>query len=271
MTRQIRRLPAALGLLLLPGCLSCLNPIPLPPCELKQTCEQIPSPCRARVYVVLINGADPFCCGNLSGVGEYLGGLGFVKIFYAQMYHDDCMMKELRVIHEDQPEARFAIVGFEHGSSNARKIATLASNEGLPVDLLVYLQPKGLSESSGVWQPNVRRQITIQAERSWSQDPALQEGEIVAVPSRSRYGVPTHSITLDLLATELTHLSMSIPFQRQEGEAFPSMLEDPAPTPRPIISRLTEKPDDWDFLKPVSRQRIRVENVPTMAEPPLPK
>ncbi|MCE9531727.1 MAG: hypothetical protein K8T89_11485, partial [Planctomycetes bacterium] len=257
MTRRIRQSLALLGLstLLLPGCLSAFNPVPKATCELRQTCEQIPVPCRQQVYVVLINGTDPLCCGNLSGARDYLNSLGFVKSYYAQLYHEGCLLKELRDVHQTQPDARFAIVGFEYGAIPARKLAARAAQEGINVDLLVYLQPKGLGKVHESDQLPVRRLLTIQSGTSQAADSEIAKGEIVSIPCWSRYAVPTHPAALEMLGTELTHLARNVSTTVVTVNASSSLLDDPAPSPRPITARTAEKSDAWDFLKPVSRQK----------------
>ena len=157
MTGQVRRLLAALSLVTLPGCLSYFNSIPEPPLECKRTCEQIPVPCRQKVYVVLMNGVDPFCCGNLKGVRDYLNQLGFVKTYYGQIYHEWCLLDELRTIRDEQPDARIAIVGFELAAGPAESLARKASAEGIPVDLVVLLQPKRLSFDVGGFEATTQR------------------------------------------------------------------------------------------------------------------
>lgn len=252
-----RRALTALGLitLLTPGCLSVLNPVPDPLAEARQACDSLPITSRHQVYVVLVNGADPLCCGNLQGVREYLGTLGFVKSYHAQLYHEACLIKELRDVQAEHPDARFAVVGFEYGALPARNLARRAAEEGLPIDLLVYLQPKGLKPDAGFTTSAIRRLITIHAGSGDLLQANLQMGETVNVPCISRYGVPTHPDTLAVLATELTHLAASIPVIAPVVEPFPSVLDDPAPTPRPIIIQPTSKTDDWDFLKPLSKRQ----------------
>ncbi len=257
MTGQVRRASTALGLLalLLPGCMGWVNPIAKPAPQFQQYCEQIPAPCRQAVYVVFVNGADPLGCGNLSGVRQYLNGLGFVKSYYAQLYHEDCLLQELRRAHEEHADAKFAIIGFEYGANAARQLAYKAVEAGIAIDLVVLLQPKGLAPQVNVARPSLPRLITIQSGKESLDDPSLQQGEIVAVSSSTRYGVPTNAHTLEMLTTELTHLALRVPVIGPVGEAFPTILDDAPPTPRPLTAFKPAPPDEWDFLKPVSLKK----------------
>jgi hypothetical protein len=259
MTGQVRRVAFAVSLLALglPGCLSFVNHCPKPANETRDQCKELPLTACQNVYVVLVNGVDPLCLGNLKGLRDYLGSLGFTKTYYAQFYHEHCLLAELRQVHQEHPEARFAIVGFEYGASPADKLARKAVDEGLPIDLLVYLQPKMLSAEAGT-ASTAHRAITIQTGADEANPSNLSANETVGVSCFSRYGVPTHPKTLQLLANELVHLAANIPVNEPIYNAFPTILDDPAPSPRPIVVRKNQNPDEWDFLKPVSRRGIRI-------------
>jgi hypothetical protein len=236
--------------------LSCFNPVPEPQCDTKTFCKLVPAPCRDQVYVVLLNGVDPFECANISGVRDYLNGLGFVKTYYAQLYHEGCLLKELQSVHAEHPDAKFAIIGFEFGAIPARKLARNAGYLGLSVDLLVYVQPKGLTTLSNIAEPEVGRRITIRGYKESAPEALEDEGEIVSVPSFFRYSVPTNAATLEALTNELTSLALSVVVPVAPMEPFPQLLDDPAPTPRPVTKRNPQPFDDWDFLKPVTRPKI---------------
>jgi hypothetical protein len=255
-SRQFFGLLGLTALLSLPGCLSCFNPVPDPSCETKQFCEQLPAPCRNGVYVVLLNGVDPLECGNISGVRDYLNGLGFVKTYYGQLYHEGCLLKELQAVHAEHPEAKFAIIGYEFGALSARNLARKAEYQDLPIDLLVYIQPKGLETFPDVAESNVGRRITIRGYKESSSDSSSEDGETISVPSYFRYAVPTNAATLEALSNELTSVALSVAIPAASMESFPRLLDDPAPNPRPIVKRKPEPVDDWDFLKPASPGKI---------------
>src|SRR5262245_54045673 len=128
------------------GCLSCLNPVGHPPPEALGPCEALPQPCRSGVYVFLIDGLDPFHCGNLPGVRDYLIELGFIKTYHGYAYHKSYFLKELLRTHAECPDARFVVVGFDYGAAAARNLACEAARSGAPVDLLVYLGGCSLEE-----------------------------------------------------------------------------------------------------------------------------
>jgi hypothetical protein len=239
--------------LLTPGCLSVLNHVAEPTLETLAACDSVSPLAKNSVYVVLVNGIDPLECGNLSGVRDQLNALGFVKTYYAQVYHEKCLIEELKAVHAERPDARFAIVGFEYGALPARGLALKATAEGLPVDLVVYLQPKG-GWMGGSGAEGVARTIAIRAGHAASIAAPVENSDIVDVPCFSRYGVPTHPNTLALLATELTRLASGIAVPTPTFEPFPTLLDDPAPPPRPVVEQPGAPTDEWDFLKPTARR-----------------
>src|SRR4051794_2919818 len=86
----------AVAAMLTPGCMSVFNHVPDPTPEVRTFCDSLPIPSRSNVHVVLVNGVDPLCCGNLSGVRDHLNSLGFCKTYYAQIYHEWCLIDELK-------------------------------------------------------------------------------------------------------------------------------------------------------------------------------
>src|SRR5439155_11479436 len=91
------------------------------------------------VHVFLIHGMDPLDFANLSGVRDYIQSLGFIKTHYGQLYHLWEFKKELRRVHEEDPEARFVLIGFSFGANMVRELANAVKQDGIVIDLLVYL------------------------------------------------------------------------------------------------------------------------------------
>ena len=124
-----RRLQRGLGRWLLAGglmagmsgCLSGLHPIADPEADLVEACKVVPKCCRGHVFVFLLNGADPINKDNLSGVRDYLIGLGFEKVYYGQVYHACWFKKEIRRLHEEDPDAALGSAGLQlRGQRRAR-------------------------------------------------------------------------------------------------------------------------------------------------------
>ena len=214
------------------GCLSFLNRIPEPQLEVQKQNEQLPIESRCGVYVFLVNGTDPFGSANLYGVRDYLNKLGFVKSYYGEFFHEWWLIEEIRQLHKEKPDARIVVVGYEYGADAARSIALAGVEAGAGIDMLMYLEPKGLSFSDmSSDHPGIKRLVVLRKEKWFLTDSDVPGSETISLPCSNRYLVPTHSSTLDIIAEEVTHLAMSIPVISPPTEAFPQLLDDPAPTP----------------------------------------
>lgn len=257
MTGQVRPRWLAVGLvaaLATPGCLSCLNPVPPPSDEARQLCAQFPGPCRAGVYVFLLDGCDPLGCANFRGVRDYLTQLGFVRTYYGQFYHDAAMVQEIIRLRREDPFARFVVVGYEYGSTAARRVVIDAAAAGVEIDMLALLEPKATVADLPPLD-GVRRVVVVRSSKWSNKEVADDVVEVVTLPCHWRFGVPTHPVTLDLLAEEVSNIAQLVPYTPADVEAFPPILDDPAPTPRPVVAKRPKSFDEWDFLKPVSRPK----------------
>jgi hypothetical protein len=84
------------------------------------------------------------------------------------------------------------------------------------------------------------------------------------------FGSPTHPMTLELLARELTVIASTVPVTEPQLPPPPPPGEE-APTPRPVKARAVARKDGWDFLKPVARlSKWPAEAVGEQPSPPQP-
>jgi hypothetical protein len=274
MTGPARRGRLALGLLsllALPGCLSYLNPAPPPPEVSRDACAELPEFSRGGVYVILVNGADLFECGNLAATRDYLKTLGFVKTYYAQLCHEGFLVEEVRRLRHDDPRARFVLVGYGHGATTARKVAWALEADEIVFDALVYLDPKGVVCADDAATLRVGRFIVVLPEKALGAT-EVEGAEVLTVNCRSGFGVPTHPATLSLLADEAAALAQLVPVPPVKVEGFPQILESAAPPPRPVLfENWSEKPDEWDFLKSSYLPRPKWEETSELLLPPREK
>src|SRR5262249_19089981 len=107
-------LAIAAGLGGAPGCLSSQSALaPLPP-KCVEACETVPCACRGKVYVFLLNGFDPLGL-EAAQVRTALVRAGFPRVYDGQFYHTVWFGDEMRRIHAEEPDARFAVVGIGAG------------------------------------------------------------------------------------------------------------------------------------------------------------
>jgi hypothetical protein len=190
------------------GCLSYLHPVPPAPTEVITTCKTELSPCgRSHVYVFFVHGLDPFDYANLSGVRDYVNELGFPKTYYGQFYHKSQFEKEIRTIRSDDPEARFVLIGFSLGANMVRSIANTARNEGITIDLLVYLGGNTLGNEERDQPDNVARVVNILATGWIFNGVWMDRAENIEETDVYHFGSPTHPETLSMLARELTGIA----------------------------------------------------------------
>ncbi len=244
--------PLSFVLLSASGCLCYLHPLESMKPEFVEPCRTVPKCSRDHVHIIFVHGMDPFDCANLAGVRDYVQQLGFHKTYYGQLYHSHHFESELRRIHEEDPDARFVLIGFSFGANMARDLAQSAKKNGITIDLLVYLGGNTLKNVPRDRPENVGRVINILANgRIWNGD-TLEQAENIQVPDVWHFGSPTHPYTLEVLARELAMVASAVPFVEPiQPPVRPR--EESAPTPRPVTEQKPAPRDEWDFLKPVSR------------------
>ncbi len=254
MTRHTRWLRRLVGLVVLPlfltsaGCMSFLNPVATLPKDATACCAEVPGCSRNHVYVFFVHGMDPLDCANLRGLRDYVHSLGFIKTYYGQLYHEPYFVQEICRIHEEDPDARFALVGFSFGANMVRDICHQVEGKGIQIDLLFYLGGNTLHNVPEDRPANAAQIVNILASGCiWNGD-TLDNAINVNYTDVYHFGSPTHAQTLTLLAEELTKVAWRVPVLEHAAEPT---LEEEAPKPRPLhegVSRYEN--DDWDFLKP---------------------
>jgi hypothetical protein len=199
-----------------------------------------------------MNGLDPVNYGNLTGLRDYVQDLGFGKTYYGQLFHAGWFEKEIRHIHQDDPDARIVLIGFSLGVQEMHSVAKDLSAEGIPIDLLVFL-----SGNHPVWfmpserPANVHRVVNILASGSMKAFGVREFAENVRLPDGTwHFDTPTHAYTLEKLSEELAALALTVPLR--EIVRQPPLPEEEAPTPRPVKPETRGPRDEWDFLRPVS-------------------
>jgi hypothetical protein len=219
-----------------------------------EPCRMMPKCARDHVHIFFIHGLDPVDCANLSGVCEYVQSLGFHKTYYGQLYHTHQFKGLVREIHQQDCDARFVLVGFSFGANMVRDIAQAAQEEGIKIDLLVYLGGNTLKNRPKDQPENVCRIVNILAQGCiWNGD-TMDRAENVQVMGRWHFGSPSHPFTLQVLAQDLAEIASSVPVAVPVQPQMPTW-DEPAPRPRKLESRKPAPRDEWDFLKPVSHLR----------------
>jgi hypothetical protein len=262
MSRRARRI-GSLGLLLAgwaagAGCSCHLHSVHPVPEDLAQVCDCI-APCgRNHVYTFFVQGVDPLDCANLEGVKEYVQSLGFHRAWFGHWFHVHKFADEIVRISQDDPDARFVIVGVACGTDAGRKLAEAVGGHGICVDLLVCLDSDPLAKGGAGRPENVQKVITILTSDRKGKSVA-HDAEEVYLAEGGVFAAATNPGTLEVLARELATLAGSFPAPEDHPKApFPCG----GPTSRPSTAKAPDERDDWDFLKPTP--------VDTRPAPPAP-
>jgi hypothetical protein len=243
-----------------PGCLAYVNPVEPAPHELHQECQEIPVCCRNRVHIFFLQGTDPLDICNLSGVRDHVQAQGFIKTRFGYFIHHTGYFEEQIVrIHEEDPEARFVLVGFSYGALAAREIANRLCEREINVDLLFYLGGNTLDDSPRSHPPNVLRVVNILAVGCIWNGANIEGAENIQLTDVWHFGSPAHPCSVELLDRELVTIAYRVPII----QVLPPPLPDPSPVPRPIappppdqlppprkLPTQASTPSGWDFLDP---------------------
>jgi hypothetical protein len=125
-------------------------------------CAEHPELCRKdHVYIFAVNGLNPLCLGNFNGLCCYLREQGFTHTYFAQPYTCFWFPDEIREIRQCDPEAKIVLIGFSWGANCVRSLAHRLDDDGIPVDLLVYLVGDTIWNTPYSRPPNARRIVNV--------------------------------------------------------------------------------------------------------------
>ncbi len=234
------------------GCMSFVHPIDPPEKHVVEASQALPDECRKHVYIFLVGGMDPCQWANLGGVREYLIALGYPKVYYGQLYHCFAFNSEIKKIHREDPRARFVLVGFSFGANVVRSFANSAQEEGILIDLLVYLGGNTIMNEPRSQPDNVLHIENILATGCiWNGDD-LDRAETTHCTDVWHFGSPTHQKTRAMFERELPVVAARVPIIVPPVPPIPE--DEVAPTPRPLSPRPPAAlPPGMDFLQPIEQ------------------
>lgn len=231
--------------LLCSGCLHFAHPVPkCSPEEWRET-DLVSDASKNCIYVFLINGPDPLGYCNLSGVKDYLGKQGFTKTFFGHSHQESYFLQKIRYIHEECRPARFVVIGFDSGAGSAQSLARSSTELGIPIDLLILLDPRSCTMKQ---DQDTFRTISIQGGHTWLGRSPYQLAETYKIPTCSKWEIPTHPDTLQLISHELTRLAAQLPTPPRPRNPTEPLIK-PVPPPRETKSQPKALPEEWNFLR----------------------
>jgi hypothetical protein len=227
--------------------------------------DSVPDAGKACVHVFLFDSFDPFAVGRMGDVRDHLQELGFGNTYYGWPHHLSHFEEEMGTVNAERPDARFAIIGYGTGAEAARKLAAFADAVGIPVDVVIYLEP-----------PFDPREAPVGAMNTFTlREMDLEAGAATAGTFVGRHvhksDVASHPMTLELIDREVTLVGLGVPVPPRHP-APPVVLVPPMPAPRAVIPIPKELPPEWQFLRTRAPWLQLAPPMPTGAEPlPYPK
>ncbi len=106
---------------------------------LKAMCSEVSVPVRDRTHMFFINGCDPFCIAQLNELCDMMKQFGYPQVNYGQCYETRTFYQQIRQIKAVDGDARIVVVGYSWGANRARAMVNWLGQDGINVDLLVYL------------------------------------------------------------------------------------------------------------------------------------
>src|SRR5262249_35646320 len=145
-------------------------------------------------------------------------------------------------IHQEDPQARFVLIGFSFGANMVCSLANSMNKDGIPLDLLVYLGGNTLHNNEHDQPPNTKRILNILATGAIWHGDTRERRDIAEGPARGGGSGPATGGRVAARPHDRAVGAAAVP----GGSPNPAAPE-PAPPPRPA------RRGEWDFLKPVSR------------------
>ena len=217
------------GLPVLTGCLNFAHPTPVYRPEEWRPADELPNESKSCVYVFLFNGPDPLGYCNVAGIRDHLNQIGFGKTYFGQALHLSYFAEKIRFIAANCPEARFVIIGYDTGACEARTLACKAKQAGINLDLLLFLEPRGISSVAAELATHT---ITIRGtDCGWLGAGNDYAGDVVRLEGVHKLCVPSHADTLNILERELTLIGMAVSFPPRNDPPKKPLIE-PFPAPR---------------------------------------
>jgi hypothetical protein len=199
------------------GCMpgNYLSSTPTPHGEVAVACQTLPACQRDRVHVFFVNGLDPRHLGKLDVTRDYVQRLGFHHTYFGELYNYAGLEDKIHTIHHDQPDALFVLVGFSFGANLVKIMAQDLKEDGINIDLLVYLAGDTLENTPEYRPENVHRIVNVTGQGCiWSLGGLVWDGvdidgaDNLRLKEAGHYDVPTHLKTLALLTPRLGEVAV---------------------------------------------------------------
>jgi len=162
---------------------------------------------RSQVHVFVINGFDPFHYADVPGLADYIRGLGYEHVYYSELIAATSLQEQIEQTKLRNPNARIVLIGYSFGANAARNLTHNLGEQGIHVDLLVYLNGNTLRNTPYDRPANAKRVVNILAWGVLLDGAQLDNAENIEIPDAWHFNTPKHPVTLDLIQRELDALT----------------------------------------------------------------
>jgi hypothetical protein len=143
------------------GNLSRVHPLEKPKPHVEQLGASVSQETKDHTYLFFINGLDPYYLANFRGQCQYMKTLGYNNAYCGQMSHTDLFRQMIKQIRKDDPRAQVVVIGYSTGANCARTLANHLKDDGVAIDLLVYLGGDTIKDGERSRPENVGRIVNV--------------------------------------------------------------------------------------------------------------
>jgi len=194
----------------------------------------LPQPVRDQTHLVFVESPIDFVgIGGLALTADYLGELGFQNVSVGY-YKGRELADHVRRVRNCHPHSRIMIIGWSFGSTYVVDAAEELEGEGIGIDAVVILDSGWIKRRVRERYPsNVARSVLIY--RTGHEPPLeLPNSQVYEVPTYDHLAIPTKQETVDILLTEILHMTETLSWA-QSAETVP-------PETAPVARHADEAP-----------------------------
>jgi hypothetical protein len=144
-----------------PGDLSSVHPLEKPRSAIEQLGNAVPQEIKDHTYLFFINGLDPYYLANFRGQCQYVKTLGYNNAYCGQMSHTELFHEKIKQVRRDDLRAQIVVIGYSTGANCVRTLANQLKDDGVRIDLLVYLGGDMIKDADRSRPDNVGRILNI--------------------------------------------------------------------------------------------------------------
>lgn len=235
-----------LGLLAGPiGCVNVRNQasqesvLPCPP-------NEVPPLQRQRTYLFMMNGPGWYETIALHEFRNKLAAVGYPKVYIAKRSDRAWYYREMHRLRRDEPESRVVLLAYGLGAEPITALAFDAARDGLPVEMVMFVNPIGVS---GNLADTLPFHTVLVRSAGWPGGRNLTTRDSVDLPYHGHLSLTQRAVALEAIVTRLAAVASQVQLPGLDSLPRLELRDKPAPTPQPVDpTTLANWPAGADFL-----------------------